>query len=115
MATAEWQAAAERSTEGRRRARRRITPWAAGLTATVAAAGAVGWVVHVAAATGTGSGSQSRLSQALHQDETRLAVMERETVAEQRRLATLGTAHALVLPALPAPPAHAATGASGVP
>ncbi len=113
--TAEWQAAAQRSTEGRRRARRRITPWAAGMTATVAAVGALGWVAHEATAVGPKGGSRASLSRALGQDETRLAALERETAVEQRRLAALGGAHALVLPALPPPPAHATTGASGVP
>jgi len=115
VVTAEWQAAAQRSTEGRRRARRRITPWAAGMTATVAAVGAVGWVAHAAAVVVPRGGSRASLSRALGQDEIRLAALERATAAEQRGLAGLGTARALVLPALPPPPAHATTGASGVP
>lgn len=113
VATTDWRSQAQRSAARRRRLRRRLTPWAAGLTATVGAASGLAWVVHGGAVpTRT---SRPRASQALRNDESTLRDLERQTLAEQRAIAAIGGATSIKLPPLPPPPAHASTGASGVP
>lgn len=113
VATAEWQAAAQRSADLRRRARRAITPWAVGVAALVSAATAVAWVGRAPTAGGTTTVSATSQDRALRADRRLINQLASQTQAEQRRLAALGGAQAAI-PALP-PPAHATTGASGVP
>jgi len=114
VATADWQAAAHRSAHLRRRARRALTPWAVGVAAFACAATAVAWVARAPAAGGATAAGAASQERALRTDQTLSNQLASQTRAEQRLLAAMGGAQVTTIPALP-PPAHATTGASGVP